>query len=145
MKNIHDLVNILKNKKDKSKTEKNYIKAKKDILINGIHSELMIDRPDGKDRCSLILSSYDTPQLKELKESLKKRGIESDLLEDFKGGKTDFKFNLTPDRNVGRLNMEEDFDNFLSFLDRYFMYGKPVRDIGFFTKEEKEIMRKWYK
>ena len=145
MKTIHDLANILKNRRDKSKAEKKYIKAKKDILTNGIHSELMIDRPDGKDRCSLILSSYDTPQLKELKESLKKRGIESDLLEDFNGGKIDFKFNLTPDRTGEEFDIEEDFDNFLIFLDRYFMYGKPVRDIEFFTKEEKEIMRKWYK
>ena len=34
------------------------------------------------------------------------------------------------------------FENKLNFLERYFVYGKPVESIEFFTEKEKEIMRK---
>lgn len=127
------------------KNKEKYIKNKKKVIKLGNHSELLIERPDGKDRCSLIITSYDNLQLKNIKESLENRGRNSRLLENFRGGGSDFKFNLMPEVYKGKLNILEDFNNFIEFVDKYFAYGKPVKDLDFFTKEEKEMLTKWYK
>lgn len=127
------------------KTKRKYIKEKKDIIKAGNHSELLIDRPDGKDRCSLMLASYDTPQWESIKKSLANRGVNSRLLVNFHGGGTEFKFNLTPEIYKDELDISKDFDRFISFLDRCFVYGKPVDNLDFFTDEEKEMLMKWYK
>ena len=73
--------------KKKNVKIKRYLKARDGVLKHGVHSELIIERPDGLDRCSLILISYGTPQLKEIQDSLRNRGVESELFEDFYGGK----------------------------------------------------------
>lgn len=134
---VKEKIRDIKKQRELGKAKKEYIRERQSIM-NGVHSELMIDRPDGKDRCSLIITSYDTPQLKELQKRLEERGIGSDLLEGFKGGKTAFKFDLTPrDGTYGEI--ETDFLDKMKFLERNFVYGKPVKDIEFFTVEEKKL------
>lgn len=125
--------------------KRKYIKEKKGIIKANNHSELLIERPDGRERCSLMLASYDTSQLESIKESLANRGVNSRLLMNFHGGGTEFKFNLTPEAYKDELNISEDFNRFISFIDKYFVYGKPVENLDFFTDKEKEILTKWYK
>lgn len=137
-------INEYKAKRKRRKERDEYLRVRRKMRSSGIHSELMIDRPDGQDRCSLILTSYDTPQLKQLQAMLRKRNVESELLEGFEGGQTMFKFELMP-RDNSSLNIVKDFDNKLRFLDEYFMYGQPVKDISFFKDEERALLEKWYK
>lgn len=141
---IKNKIKELEIKRINKKEEKKYLKDRKNILKTGIHSELIIERPDGLDRCSLILISYDTSQLKTLNKMLEERGIKSELLENFRGGMTDFKFNLTPD-SYTQLNLKRHFESKLGFLGRMFAYGKPVEDLDFFTEKEQYTLNKWYK
>lgn len=122
---------------------KQYEAERTSIIKSGVHSELVVDRPDGLDSGRLIFASYDTSQLEQLQAELIQRGIKTDLKKNYKGKRELLKFNLTPECDK-ELVLENDFENKMAFLDKMIHQGRPVQNIDFFNSEEKAIIRKWY-
>lgn len=105
------------------------------------YSTLMVDHSRGHDRCSLFLVSADTDQLKELQSILAQRNIGSDLLEHFHGGRGIFNIDLTCEKHME--NFKQEVEDRLETMERFFVYGKPIPNLDYFTKEEQELMLKW--
>jgi len=125
------------------KIEKERNKKRKLLIKKDYESELVVHHYCGCERGGLGLISVDITQLKNLKESLEGRGYKCTLFEDFYCGHRSFKFNLIPNYKRDK-NLADTFNFFLSFVDNYFVNGKPVPNFDFFNEKEKGILNLWW-
>ena len=137
---IRERINIAK---DEKKYKKRYEIMK--YQSKG-QKQIVIERIDGRDRCSLIMKSHDETQLNELKQSLESRGIKATIMNGIYGRQA-YVFGLVMPMSNGiiKVDIKKDFENFLDRLQEDFVYGKPINDYDFFTSEEKDILERWYR
>lgn len=118
-------------------------------MLKNKGNTLMIEHYYDYDRGGLHLISHDKQQLKDLQLSLENRGHKCELLEDYDGGigmsydeYNTTRVNLTPELRKNQISLEERFEQYLKFADRYFVNGRPIPSYDFFTESEKKILTK---
>lgn len=109
-------------------------KMKKSKKIDRQESELHIKHIKGYVRGDLVIISRNLDKLKKLKEKLEERNIETNLLENYCGQQRDFKLDLVVSKKEN--NLKDILESYLEFADKYFVNGRPIKNIDFFTVSE---------